>query len=160
MHTRRGSRERERESGETRGRANRQGQRLRCPFWSLLVSSVVGDATLKACQLRIALDETKPRKWRRRDREREREGGNKQRVSRSSRINPTLHFLIGRIRRDRGEKRREGGGGGEAARKNTGSYNLWRPRSNMDRRCKFASASRSCHSCVINCPVELGRDSN
>lgn len=72
-----GRRGRERESGETRGRAKGRneppGTEIAVSVLVFISASVVGDATLKACQLRIALDETKPRKWRRRERESERE---------------------------------------------------------------------------------------
>lgn len=127
----------ERES-KRRGKSerDRKGQRLRRPFWSLLVSQ---------------------RRWRRdaksvsfepRSTEQRKEATGRSR----DKFETIARFLIVRVRTDNARAV----GGEKGTRKNTEPI-YGDPLERID---AANSREAGCHSCVINCPVELGRDSN
>lgn len=117
-----------------KGRNAFQDQRLRCPFRPLLIRSVAALKVL-ASSVSTRTNEKPTMKGR--------GCGNPRSV-----INLNQQCLIDRISLYRTAIRTEG-------RERT---NLWRS-TRMDRRGKFAR-DEACHSYVINCPVELGHDSN
>lgn len=143
----RGTRTAGREGGRGReNEANHQGQRLRCPFWPLLesdprrldISSDSYESPVKAQILRDAADsEGEEKKWRR--------------------VTEIVSLLaVNPFDSDRAFPRfPRGEDGTQKESRIAGTIYAFRSDGS---RSKFAKPA--CHSCEINCPVELGRDSN